>query len=190
GQPEQATAPPGGNANRPPAAPARDRGRPRTPGYAGASAALCAEPVTDATRLRPVLETLDAVAVRRWCAAGLTALRRHEHEINQLNVYPVPDGDTGTNLVLTLTAAQRALAAQPDGDPAGTVLQAMARGALLGARGNSGVIVAQLLRGLADALAGVAVVGGQEFADALTSAAKVSYAAVAQPVEGTILSVA
>ena len=135
-------------------------------------------------------ETLDAVAVRRWCAAGLTALRRHEHEINQLNVYPVPDGDTGTNLVLTLTAAQRALAAQPDGDPAGTVLQAMARGALLGARGNSGVIVAQLLRGLADALAGVAVVGGQEFADALTSAAKVSYAAVAQPVEGTILSVA
>src|SRR5690606_15975750 len=155
-----------------------------------AGAASCTVRAPGATRLQAVRETLDAVAVRRWCAAGLTALRRHEHEINQLNVYPVPDGDTGTNLVLTLTAAQRALAAQPDGDPAGTVLQAMARGALLGARGNSGVIVAQLLRGLADALAGVAVVGGREFADALTSAAKVSYAAVAQPVEGTILSVA
>src|SRR5690606_36142408 len=190
GQPEQTTAPPGGNANPPPAAPARDRGRPRTPGYGGASAALCAAPVTDATRLRPVLETLDAVAVRRWCAAGLTALRRHEHEINQLNVYPVPDGDTGTNLALTLGAAQRALAAQPDGDGPAAALRAMARGALLGARGNSGVIVAQLLRGLADTLASASAVGGRELADALTSAAKASYAAVAEPVEGTILSVA
>jgi len=137
-----------------------------------------------------VLETLDAVAVRRWCAAGLTALRRHEHEINQLNVYPVPDGDTGTNLALTLGAAQRALAAQPDGDGPAAALRAMARGALLGARGNSGVIVAQLLRGLADTLASASAVGGRELADALTSAAKASYAAVAEPVEGTILSVA
>src|SRR5690606_41977561 len=170
GQPEQATAPPGGNANRPPAAPARDRGRPRTPGYAGASAALCAEPVTDATRLRPVLETLDAVAVRRWCAAGSAALRRHEHEINQLNVYPVPDGDTGTNMLLTMSAAERALPAGPPGDPAGgdaaAALRAGADGALLGARGHSGVILAQLLRGLAESLDGVASPDGADLAEA------------------------
>lgn len=145
---------------------------------------------SNATRLRSVLETLDVVAVRRWCAVGSTALRRHEHEINQLNVYPVPDGDTGTNLVLTFTAAEGALAAQPDGDGPAAALRTMARGALLAARGNSGVILAQLLRGLADALASASVVGGRELADALATAAKASYAAVAEPVEGTILSVA
>ena len=91
-------------------------------------------------------------------ASGLAALRRHQHEIDELNVYPVPDGDTGTNLVLTLTSAQQALSrglgAQPeDGTTAhGHALRLMARGALLGARGNSGVILSQLLRGLADAL--------------------------------------
>src|SRR5690242_3226723 len=63
------------------------------------------------SRLRAVLETLDAAAVHRWCAAGLDALRRHQDEIDQLNVYPVPDGDTGTNLVLTVSAAYQELAA-------------------------------------------------------------------------------
>jgi hypothetical protein len=136
-----------------------------------------------------VLETVDAAAVRRWCAAGLAALCRHEHEINQLNVYPVPDGDTGTNLVRTLTAAGQALDADPP-DSTGSALRTMARGALLGARGNSGVIMAQLLRGLADSLATVPTVRGHDLADGLTAAAKASYAAVAAPVEGTILSVA
>ena len=55
-----------------------------------------------------MLESLDAAAVRRWCASGLAGLRRHQQEIDELNVYPVPDGDTGTNLVLTLTSAERA----------------------------------------------------------------------------------
>jgi DAK2 domain fusion protein YloV len=136
-----------------------------------------------------VLESLDATAVRRWCAAGLAGLRRCEHEINQLNVYPVPDGDTGTNLVLTLAAAEQALDAEP-GESTATTLRTMARGALLGARGNSGVIVAQLLRGLADSFASAHEVGGRELAEALTAAAKAGYAAVAEPVEGTILSVA
>jgi hypothetical protein len=136
-----------------------------------------------------VLETLEATAVRRWCAAGLAALCRREHEINQLNVYPVPDGDTGTNLVLTLTAADQALGRDPAGR-AGAVLRTMARGALLGARGNSGVIVAQLLRGLADSLSGAPAVGGRELAAGLAEAARAGYGAVADPVEGTILSVA
>lgn len=134
-----------------------------------------------------MLETLDDAAVERWCTTAVAALRRHEHEINQLNVYPVPDGDTGTNLLLTLTAAAQALAA---GGRRGPALAAMARGALLGARGNSGVIVAQLLRGLADALAGTPAPTGRAVAAALGAAVDAGYRAVADPAEGTILSVA
>jgi hypothetical protein len=146
-----------------------------------------------------VLDRLDAAATRAWCAAGLEALRRHQREIDDLNVYPVPDGDTGTNLVLTLTSAWEALVADSaslvgsasvaDGQFA-RVLRCMARGALLGARGNSGVIVAQLLRGTADALGAVPVARGRDLARALTEAAKAGYAAVAEPVEGTVLTVA
>jgi hypothetical protein len=132
---------------------------------------------------------LDATAVRRWCAAGLAGLRRCQREIDELNVYPVPDGDTGTNLVLTHAAADQALDETGDGSVQ-AVLAVMARGALLGARGNSGVIVSQILRGLADALAGAATVHGGELAAALHRAAAAAYGAVAEPVEGTILSVA
>ncbi|MEV1147624.1 DAK2 domain-containing protein, partial [Micromonospora sp. NPDC049799] len=113
-----------------------------------------------------MLDTLDAAAVRRWCAGGLAALKRHQGEIDDLNVYPVPDGDTGTNLVLTLTSAQQALAMDldtlPDGGPTphGHALRLMARGALLGARGNSGVILSQILRGFADAATAVPALRG------------------------------
>ncbi len=168
-----------------------------------------------------MLESLDAAAVRRWCAAGLDALRRHQVEIDQLNVYPVPDGDTGTNLVLTVTSAWHALLAEPDAEPGsdvararpdggdsavdidasaaalehelmrlGQVLRCMARGALLGARGNSGVIISQILRGTADALAVAPDARGRALARALTVAAQAGYAAVARPVEGTVLTVA
>ncbi len=283
-----------------------------------------------------MLDTLDAAAVRRWCGGGLAALRAHQHEIDELNVYPVPDGDTGTNLVLTLSSALQALTHDPDrgaestdpgappaaapeptephptepgsadpgsadpdpagfdsagsdsADPASTrlgstepgsmgpapggpasggpasggpasggpasggpasggpasggsgvadpesigrivragteaeaaagggvadtgipsrtaaderpgadgrqtplgrALRLMARGALLGARGNSGVIVSQILRGMADSLAAVTVVRGRALAAALRSATDTAYAAVAKPVEGTVLSV-
>jgi hypothetical protein len=147
------------------------------------------------SRLFRVLETLDAAAVRRWCGCGLAALRAHQHEIDDLNVYPVPDGDTGTNLVLTLASAHQALMldldSSPEGGhiPLGHALRLMARGALLGARGNSGVIVSQILRGLADGLAGAVPVRGGDLAAALRSATTAAYAAVAQPVEGTVLSV-
>ena len=144
-----------------------------------------------------MLERLDASVVRRWCEAALDALRRHQREIDEMNVYPVPDGDTGTNLVMTVTAAYRALAAEPDTDEIegeitrlGRVLRCMARGALLGARGNSGVILSQLLRGIADALAAAPQVRGRLFAAALADAADAGYAAVANPVEGTVLTVA
>ena len=150
-----------------------------------------------------MLETLDAAAVRRWCGGGLEALRAHQREIDELNVYPVPDGDTGTNLVLTLASAHEALEtfeaiesldwpapAREDSTPLGRAMRRMARGALLGARGNSGVIVSQILRGMADSLAGSVAVRGGELARALRSASEAAYAAVARPVEGTVLSVA
>ncbi|GAA4676778.1 DAK2 domain-containing protein [Phytohabitans rumicis] len=143
-----------------------------------------------------MLDTFDAEAVRRWCAAGLASLRAHQHEIDELNVYPVPDGDTGTNLVLTVTSAQQAIALDldpgPEGaqTPHGRVLRLMSRGALLGARGNSGVIVSQILRGMAESLAEVGTVRGEALAGALREAASAARAAVAKPVEGTILTVA
>ncbi|WP_229076687.1 DAK2 domain-containing protein [Actinoplanes sp. DH11] len=144
-----------------------------------------------------MLETLDAAAVRRWCGGGLEALRAHQREIDDLNVYPVPDGDTGTNLVLTLTAAYEALDEETPG-PGGTpgpgrpvdrLMRRMARGALLGARGNSGVIVSQILRGMADTFASAVAVRGRELARALRMATDAAYGAVARPVEGTVLSV-
>jgi len=136
-----------------------------------------------------VPDSFDAVAVRQWCALGLESLRRHQREIDELNVYPVPDGDTGTNLVLTVAAAMEAITAKPE-DVNPELLRSLARGALLGARGNSGVILSQLLRGLADALAAIPAADGRAFAAALTAAADAAYRAVATPVEGTVLSVA
>lgn len=133
-------------------------------------------------------DSLDAVAVRQWCVLGLDALRRHQREIDELNVYPVPDGDTGTNLVLTVSAAVEAIAEYREGPP--ELLRVLARGALLGARGNSGVILSQLLRGLADGLATSQAAGGLAFATALVAAADAAYRAVAVPAEGTVLSVA
>jgi fatty acid kinase len=135
-----------------------------------------------------VLERLDAAAVHRWCAVGLDALRRHQQEIDDLNVYPVPDGDTGTNLVLTLAAAHDELAGEVTG--LAEDLRRMARGALLGARGNSGVIVAQMVKGIAEAFAAAPVPDGQALATAFAEAARLARAAVAAPVEGTVLSVA
>jgi dihydroxyacetone kinase-like predicted kinase len=142
-----------------------------------------------------VLDSLDAAAVRRWCGGGLAALRAHQHEIDELNVYPVPDGDTGTNLVLTLASAQQALDDAPEQQPTagstalGGTMRLMARGALLGARGNSGVIVSQILRGMADTFATAVAVRGGELTRALRTASEAAYAAVAKPVEGTVLSV-
>ncbi|MER7280957.1 DAK2 domain-containing protein [Dactylosporangium sp. NPDC000244] len=132
-------------------------------------------------------DSVDAAAVRRWCAGGLAALRRHQAEIDALNVYPVPDGDTGTNLVLTMSSAVEAAV----GATAAETMRGAARGALLGARGNSGIILAQLFKGLAAGLerAGAAPVTGAVLAGALDDAARGAYDAVAAPVEGTVLTV-
>ncbi|HWL38069.1 MAG TPA: DAK2 domain-containing protein [Frankiaceae bacterium] len=130
------------------------------------------------------LERVDAAAVRRWLAAARAALDTHRAEIDDLNVYPVPDGDTGTNLCLTMDSVAAAL---PSTDDLPAVLAAAARGALLGARGNSGVILSQLLRGAGEAFGEGSAADLQK---ALRRAAEAAYGAVAAPVEGTILSVA
>ncbi|WP_018351020.1 DAK2 domain-containing protein [Longispora albida] len=137
-----------------------------------------------------MLDSLDAGAVRRWLTAALDALRRHQREIDELNVYPIPDSDTGTNMVHTLDAAQRALLAEPDLAELGKVLHCMARAAVLGARGNSGAILAQLLVGIAEAIGASPEARGRALAWALRNAAEAGYAAVPSPVEGTVLSVA
>ncbi|GAA2492661.1 DAK2 domain-containing protein [Streptomyces thermolineatus] len=143
---------------------------------------------------------VDAAAVRSWCRLALEALGRAREETDAINVYPVPDGDTGTNLYLTAESAAEAVealfdaraASGPQPSPAEAV-RAMARGALLGARGNSGTILAQLLRGMTEVLAAVpaaAPVDGALLAAALERAAASAYEAVAHPVEGTVLTVA
>ncbi|WP_216843844.1 DAK2 domain-containing protein [Phytoactinopolyspora alkaliphila] len=134
----------------------------------------------------------DADIVRRWCRAGLDGLALAREEIDALNVYPVPDGDTGTNLYLTMESAMAAADACAPDAGSGAVVEAMARGALLGARGNSGIIVAQMLRAVAEVFGrpGTILEDGRALADALNQAADAAYAAVHEPVEGTILSVA
>ncbi|MFG2976605.1 DAK2 domain-containing protein [Streptomyces sp. NPDC048331] len=150
-------------------------------------------------------DELDAEAVRTWSSLALAALGRAREDIDAINVYPVADADTGTNLYLTAESADRGLAeAFPevtDGTAPTSLAEAVrawAHGALVGARGNSGTILAQLLRGVADVLGDEPAAPGERagqgpgglLARALTRAAEEAYAAVAHPVEGTMLTVA
>ncbi|MFF5479482.1 DAK2 domain-containing protein [Streptomyces sp. NPDC012935] len=140
----------------------------------------------------------DALAVRTWCGLALESLGRAREEIDAINVYPVADGDTGTNLYLTVESAVAAVeavfAAYDVGKPTlADAARAMAHGALIGARGNSGTILAQLLRGMAQVLAAegeTAHTDGSGLRLALRQAADSARQAVAHPVEGTVLTVA
>ncbi|MCX4670276.1 DAK2 domain-containing protein [Streptomyces sp. NBC_01381] len=147
-------------------------------------------------------QNVDAVAVRAWCRLALDALGGAREEIDAINVYPVADGDTGTNLYLTVESASRAVDAvftglEPARPSLAEAMRAMAHGALIGARGNSGTILSQLLRGMAQVLgAGTGDRSDPDHADgptlavALRRAAESAYQAVAHPVEGTVLTVA
>jgi DAK2 domain fusion protein YloV len=138
-----------------------------------------------------VLDTLSAGDLARALRAFAEALGMHREAINRLNVYPVPDGDTGTNMALTVEAVVAKLpASEPLWDE---VAQAMAQGSLMGARGNSGVILSQVLRGFAAVvgeLADAEGLGPAGLARALRRAADEAYLAVSKPVEGTMLTVA
>ncbi len=137
-----------------------------------------------------VLDTLEAAALGQVIGTYRDALRSHQEVINRLNVFPVPDGDTGTNMALTLESVMAELSDLDQPDMAATC-KAIAHGSLMGARGNSGVILSQLLRGIVDVLTETGSVPGPgELARALTLADKLARQAVMRPVEGTILTVA
>jgi len=135
-------------------------------------------------------EVMDGVVVRRWCRLAADALGQTRAAIDALNVYPVPDADTGTNLYRTLLSAAQAVDELPPAATPAEVWHAAAAGAMLGACGNSGIILSQLLRGLADVCGPAAPCDGAVVARALGHAAGLARAAVSRPVEGTVLTVA
>lgn len=135
------------------------------------------------------LDHLGAVELRGVIEAYRDALAAHREPINRLNVYPVPDGDTGTNMSLTLGSVAEEIAGVDAPDDLVAVCKAISKGSLMGARGNSGVILSQVLRGMADVVAGAGGLDAPTFAAALRSASDAAYQAVMRPVEGTILTV-
>lgn len=139
-----------------------------------------------------VLQQLAPGDLRRIVSTYRDALRSHQDELNALNVYPVPDGDTGTNMALTLESVVGELEAAESagGKPAmEEVCQAIRHGSLMGARGNSGIILSQILRGLADTFSPLDAVSGADVVAGLRRASDAAYEAVLRPVEGTILTV-
>jgi len=132
---------------------------------------------------------VDGDALRALFEAGAAAVAAAAPAINAINVYPVPDGDTGSNMAATLREAAAAAKEVSPGSSAAEVAEAAARGALYGARGNSGVILSQALRGFAKGLAGAAELDAARLAAGLLAAAEAAYAAVSRPQEGTMLTV-
>ncbi len=132
---------------------------------------------------------IDGQAFKPLIEAGLNWLRTNQQMVNALNVFPVPDGDTGTNMVLTMQAAYDEIADLAD-HSIGKVIHSVAHGALMGARGNSGVILSQLWRGFARALDNHEVLDGSGLVNAFHQGRNTAYKGVVRPVEGTILTVA
>ncbi|MBD2871440.1 DAK2 domain-containing protein [Paenibacillus arenilitoris] len=120
---------------------------------------------------------------------GADYLQRNAERVNALNVFPVPDGDTGTNMNLTMSSGVRELRSKPSAH-LGKAAEALSKGLLMGARGNSGVILSQLFRGFSKSLAGLEEAGAAQVAAALQHGVDLAYKAVVKPVEGTILTVA
>ena len=134
-------------------------------------------------------KTIDGLLLRDMVMAGTAILEKNREAVDALNVFPVPDGDTGTNMSLTMQSATREINSK-EFLRADEAANALAKGALKGARGNSGVITSQLLRGFAKALNGVEKITPVQFAEALMKGSEMAYKAVMKPKEGTILTVA
>ena len=129
----------------------------------------------------------DGFVLSRLYWAGAERLVQERDHLNRINTFPVPDGDSGTNMAFTMTAAAEAAAAP---DPvAGHVAQRAARAALLSARGNSGIILSQILAGMGQTLKDLEVFTPADLATAFARSSELAYRAVAEPVEGTILTV-
>ncbi len=136
------------------------------------------------------LNTIDAKILSKMFLAGAKNLENHKEWINELNVFPVPDGDTGTNMTMTIMSAAREVSALGDAPAMAALCKAISSGSLRGARGNSGVILSQLFRGFTKAIADVEEVTISVLASALEKAVETAYKAVMKPKEGTILTVA
>lgn len=131
---------------------------------------------------------IDGQSLKELIQAGLTWLRTNHQIVNSLNVFPVPDGDTGTNMVLTMQAALNEVASSAEQN-FGKMAHAIAHGALMGARGNSGVILSQIWRGFARSIDNEPILDGPKMVQALGMARDTAYKGVVRPVEGTILTV-
>jgi uncharacterized protein len=125
---------------------------------------------------------------KEMLATATSWLEKSAPDIDALNVFPVPDGDTGTNMLLTMRSGVEEIY-QSANSSVSSVAQAIAQGALMGARGNSGVILSQIWRGIAQGMKGKKVITGKELAEALTQASKTAYKGISNPTEGTILTV-
>nr|MBN1229779.1 DAK2 domain-containing protein [Anaerolineae bacterium] len=136
-----------------------------------------------------VIKTCDGQDLKRLVQAGLAWLEVHFERVNKLNVFPVPDGDTGTNMLLTMRSAYQEIAGIED-QHAGKVAHKLYNGALMGARGNSGVILSQLWRGFSRGIEDQAVLTTTNLIDGFNEAVRTAYQAVQEPVEGTMLTVA
>ncbi|TQF67147.1 DAK2 domain-containing protein [Rhodococcus spelaei] len=134
------------------------------------------------------LQSVDGAALRRWARVCVDGLASRREEINRLNVFPVPDSDTGTNLLFTMRAAADEARGAVEEASVGEVAAALARGAVAGARGNSGVILSQVLRGIAE-IAGAGPLDAESVRGALNEAAVLAAEAISIPVEGTIVTV-
>ena len=134
------------------------------------------------------MKSIDGTVLKQLFLSAANNLYNHYPEIDQLNVFPVPDGDTGMNMNLTLTSGSKEIVNRND-TSVETIAASFSRGLLMGARGNSGVITSQIFRGFADGMKGHEEVNVREFAEAFVKGKEVAYKAVMKPVEGTILTV-
>ena len=134
------------------------------------------------------VETITGQDLREMFESATVWLEKCAPDVDALNVFPVPDGDTGTNMLLTMRSCIEESYRAPDRS-ASAVAQAMAKGALMGARGNSGVILSQIWRGLAEGIEAKESLAGNDLADALQQSSKMAYGGLSNPVEGTILTV-
>ena len=136
------------------------------------------------------VQSVSGQELKEMLATATTWLEKSAPDIDALNVFPVPDGDTGTNMLLTMrSSVEEAYQSGNGNSTVSTVAQALAHGALMGARGNSGVILSQIWRGVAQGLKGKKSMTGKDLADALYEASKTAYKGISNPAEGTILTV-
>ncbi len=135
------------------------------------------------------LKEMGILQLAEFFQGGCNNLAAHKESINALNVFPVPDGDTGINMYLTINSAVKNISDPAKNEDAGKMVQNFSMGALMGARGNSGVILSQIFRGFSQSIDGKKIIKAKDFAAALQKGTDLSYKSVMKPVEGTILTV-